>query len=206
MSLYQALSPRFLINDIRNLISQTPAGRSPAQILPRSLRNSLRVQPPGNGFEARQLLRFFDIHARDFLSGDETFRERDRADLLGEFAPDMVTVLGEEITFLVPDFLVVGCGACDGALGEEEKESAEIVHVHVVPFGETFAELGGLAFLESDADEVVDLSAALVSGAATGTVDGRGTDDGGFERGGAGGEDELVDVSVEGGVREMGEL
>ena len=74
--------------------------------------------------------------------------------------------------------------------------------VHVVPLGAS-ADDGRRAVLEGPARELGDLLAAGVDGPAAGAVDGGRAEDGDAHGGGVGREGDLVDVAMEGVVREV---
>lgn len=188
-------------NNIGNLVLQALALRTPAEILPRTGSRALRVQAP----RRVPRLRFNFLHI-DLLDGrllEEALAVGLVGNPLGHLAPDVHTVLGEEVGLGPEELRVDALLGVQRGVDEQDEQVAEVVDVHVVPLRLARVDVGDVPLAQAVPGELVDLNAALIDGPAAGSVDGGRADDGRLDRRirGGGLQDDLVDVAVIGFIR-----
>lgn len=141
--------------------------RAPAKELPRPPRLSPGVHAPAQGLEVCQLERLVLVERKSIGSIKVASLGGLDCNLLGQLAPHVLSVLGEEIALLAPQLgVVVAGGSC---LGEKDEEVAQVVDVDVVPVGLAGTDDGGLLVLEGDPGQLVNLATASGNGASART-------------------------------------
>jgi len=156
------------LHNIGYLILHARRTWGPAQVLPRPLRLSARIQSPTQSVVPGSLLGSVDLDRPRLGSWDVALGNGGVGNPFAHFSPCIVGALGQEVAVLgAPKvWAPVPCGS---SLSKEREEVGQVMNVDKIPACKAASNNGSLLICERDTGESFDLARALVDGAATGS-------------------------------------
>jgi hypothetical protein len=194
------------INNMRNQLNQLWLLRSPSQQLPGPNSMSPRGTTPSIQTKLVQL-GYLSIRNRLHIRRrNQPFLVRNLGNLPLDITPNERSVLSKVVTPVIPGRRRT---TSSRSFTQREINLAQILNMNLVPDIRALPNKQTLLPLQHSISEPVRLHTLLVTGSTAGTVDRRRADDGRLDAFGvvlASFDDDLVDVAVEGVVREVEEF